>query len=133
MPPEMPRNNTTQTEVSTPEQASTAKSHISLWVGGPVVLLVLVGLVYWFMPSIGQDFSPTEPRKIGIANFVQGSSSVTGLKKGLADLGYTDVQFVGKEVVPNPNMVEEIKAIYRKAIEEDRVDLLFADHEHQAL
>lgn len=124
----------TRIAATAPEPNPTTVSSISpttAIVVGILASAVVASLVYyWVAPQV--PVAAVIPKKIGIANFAQGSSSITGLKKGLADLGYTDVQFFGGEVVPSPNMVVEIKAIYRKAIEEDNVDLLFADHEHQA-
>lgn len=130
-----PQTSPEQAPVSAPMNEiipQTKHRGLSLIIGGLVIVAAVAGLIFWLSgsrPVVQQQ----KPMKIGVANFTQGASSVTGLKKGLAELGYEDVEFVGTEVVPNPNMVTEIKAIYRKAIEEDKVDLLFADHEHQAL
>ena len=112
-------------------EKSSSPQRTWMLLAGIAAIVVIGAAIYWFAPQ--KESASVVPKKIGIANFVQGSSSVTGLKKGLAELGYSDVEFFGGEVIPNPKMIEEIKAIYRKAIEENDVDLLFADHEHQAL
>src|SRR3989344_4361407 len=137
MPPSQDPMNSgiTQNGPATPPSQIVEKSsnpqRTWLMLAGIAAIVVIGAAICWFAPQ--KESVSVVPKKIGIANFVQGSSSVPGLKKGLAELGYSDVEFFGGEVIPNPKMIEEIKAIYRKAIEEDHVDLLFADHEHQAL
>lgn len=76
--------------------------------------------------------STSAPKKIGSANFRQGQSSVEGLKKGLSDLGYNNVAYVEQEIVIGPTMGDDMHTAFTQMIQQDHVDLIFADHEQQA-
>jgi len=109
--------------------------HSSLRDAGVIVgtLAALIALslgVFWY---VSKDAPPAMPvmKKVGMAYFPQGRASAEGFKKGLADLGY-DVQYFEMELVPSPTMFEEMKTAFRRYIEQEGVDMLFADHEQQA-
>ncbi len=107
------------------------KGGLALILGGLALVAILAGIIYWLSSGM---YSPQTAlqKKVGMSYFPQGRASADGFKKGLAELGY-DVQYFENELQPSPTMFDEIKAAYRANIEIDGVDMLFADHEQQAI
>lgn len=133
----MPQDqNQQQTPPSSVEQPITpVVVHSSkLWsVLAGLVFVVLVAFgIYWFSPAPEAANVLTQPKKIGTVHFKQGASSVEGLKRELAALGYTNLEYVGKEILPTPSMITEIRSELTRLIQEEKIDLFFADHEQQA-
>jgi putative tryptophan/tyrosine transport system substrate-binding protein len=98
-----------------------------------VVFIALGALLYSFFPSSGpSETTDVGPKKIGIAYFRQGISSMEGLKKKLVELGYTDITYIEKEISIGPNLDKDMETAITKLIQEDNVDLIWEDHEFQA-
>jgi putative tryptophan/tyrosine transport system substrate-binding protein len=108
------------------------RSGLPLILGGLVLVAILAGIIYWLSASPVSAPQPSMQKKVGMAYFPQGRASADGFKQGLASLGY-EVQYFETELLPSPTMFEEMKTAYRHNIEVDGVDMLFADHEQQAL
>jgi len=106
---------------------------VLLGVGGILLLLVAGIFLYWFTFSATPQSIESQPKKIGIAYFRQGVSSMEGMKSELARLGYSNVSYVAKEVsASSPTALEDIAAVMRDMITNEGVDLIWSDHEHQA-
>src|SRR3989344_6107445 len=96
-----------------------------------VALVALGAFAYTFTSSPKEDVR-AKPVKIGIAYFRQGLSSIEGLKKKLAELGYSNVTYVEEEIVIGPKLDADTEKALTKMILEDKVDLIWEDHEFQA-
>lgn len=111
----------------------TPQSHsaLPLWIGGAVALIVALSIAYWALFS--SSAVEQAPKKIGIPYFRQGVSAMVTLKEELAALGHTDVTYVEQEVSPSsPTAMQELAVVIRKMIQEDGVNMIWSDHEHQA-
>ncbi len=133
MPPSNRSKVIPETVPSAPRSIMHLLSTKQLIAVGAALIVVLTGVALFAGRSAPvSDYSTSTPKKVGIANFRQGESSVEGLKKGLADLGYTNVSYIQKEITIGPSMMGDIKNEFTRMIQEDHVDVIFADHEQQA-
>jgi putative tryptophan/tyrosine transport system substrate-binding protein len=122
------------TEVPNPTEPPTRNFPVSsVLIGVGVIVLLLVGAAlltgYTISgPSLREE---NHPKKIGIAFFRQGVSSVEGFKSGLEHLGYTNIGYIEVELFPSPTLGADMDLAIRELLAEN-VDLIFADHEWQA-
>ena len=124
---------------TTQNTGSESHSRMLLWGVGAIVILVGIGLSWYFWkPATTSTPGPVatvkvqdQPKKIGIIFFRQGIPSVNGLKDQLKKLGYTNITYVEEEVHVGPTLNDEMDAAVQKMLDE-HVDLIWTDHEFQA-
>ncbi len=131
----IPSANQVPPQPAVPTPPGSRRMHPLISIASALILILAGAYLYMNQELFRSTANPaaSTAKTIGIANFRQGISSVEGLKKGLADLGYSDVTYIEQEIMIAPTLMDDIKAAYRRQIEQDKVDLLFADHEQQAL
>jgi len=125
-----PTSNTTPPPAPRPEAGAPT---VRTWaLAGIVVVIVVGGLLYWVVGA-SRNSAPdlAAPRTIGIAYFRQGLSSIEALKRTLERMGYTNLNYIEEEIMISPTMGEDMRDIYQRMLDKG-VDLIWADHEHQA-
>lgn len=95
---------------------------------GALAVLAIGGLVYWVFFAAPASLSP---KTIGIIYFRQQIEFVEGFKQGMEKLGYRDIVYKMEEVTVGPTMLDDIKKVTQKLVNE-KVDLLFATLEFHA-
>lgn len=97
---------------------------------GAALLALVGGALLWYTQPAPVNVHD-QPRKIGIAYFRQGQTSMEGMKLALKNMGYTNIQYIEEEIIIGPTMGDQMKSAYEKMLAEN-VDLIWSDHEQQA-
>ncbi len=102
-------------------------------IAGSIILLVLL-LAFVFLSSLNIEKVPIKPRTIGVLYFRQHIDTLEGLKKGMAELGYSDTNLKYEDILltPGPNLYGDIDAGVKKLLT-DKVDAIWVSMEHQGL
>lgn len=101
---------------------------------GVIVVLFVAILLYENQTGLVTN-NPTKVSKtIGVLYFRQHLDTLNGLKKGMSNLGYTDVNLKYEEILltPGPNLYQDIDDGVKKLLA-DHVDLIWVSMEHQGL
>lgn len=113
-----------------PQEEHAKHSPLVLLIGLAITALVVAMGAYWLMQPQATD-ATKEPKKIAIAYFRQGLSAKDEFKKAIAEMGYTNIEYVEEEIIIGPTMGEQMTAFYNRVLAEG-VDLIWSDHEQQA-
>ena len=91
-------------------------------------IIVSAGILVFALLQFSQLLSipsmPSEQKKVGILITKQRQMMAEGLKKGLAELGYTNVSYIEVPFVIGQTSVEDAKQIFRDFVE-GGVDVIY--------
>jgi ABC-type uncharacterized transport system substrate-binding protein len=106
-------------------------SHLPLWLslGAAVLLLAGLSLMYW-QKNDTAPLAPS-PKKIGVISLLQVKEADSGFKAKLAELGYIDVEYLERQVVPGQALASDTDQAVREFVAQD-VDLLYINFEISA-